>query len=135
MKRCHNGSKAEQSHIHIKGMCSLLHSYTIGQTEPQEKQQAPLFLTEAVRKRHTRTYRSSFHAQRTKRPYRKQTTKGTSTYKSRAIRRDSNLLCHSNWMCGLKYIKLPFAEQATDFLKNALPMIWISKNRLASCIL
>lgn len=35
----------------------------IGQTEPQEKQQAPLFFDrEAVRKRHTRTYRSSFHA-------------------------------------------------------------------------
>ena len=39
----------------------------IGQTEPQEKQEAPLFFDrESVRERHARTYRSSFHAQRTK---------------------------------------------------------------------
>ncbi len=92
----------------------------IGQTEPQEKQEAPLFFDrESVRERHARTYRSSFHAQRTKKPYRKQTTKETSTYKSRAIRRIAICCAMAIGCVGLKYIKLPFAEQATDFLKNA----------------
>ena len=92
----------------------------IGQTEPQEKQQAPLFLTE-------RLYVSDIHAhtghhfmrREQKEPYRKQTTKGTSTYKSRAIRRIAICCAIAIGCVGLKYIKLPFAEQATDFLKNA----------------
>ena len=77
----------------------------IGQTEPQEKQEAPLFFDrESVRERHARTYRSSFHAQRTKKPYRKQTTKETSTYKSRAIRRIAICCAMAIGCVGLKYI-------------------------------
>lgn len=92
----------------------------IGQTEAKEKRETPLFFDkEDVRDRYTRTYRSSFHTQRTKKPYRKPRAKGISTYKNRVVRRIAICCVIAIGCVGLKYVKLPFAEQATDFLKNA----------------
>ncbi len=92
----------------------------IGQTEPKEKQETPHFFDrEAVRERHKHIHRSSFSVQRTKKTYRKRAGKEASPYKSRVIRRVAICCAIAIGCVGLKYVKLPFAEQATDFLKNA----------------
>ncbi len=84
-----------------------------------ERNEPPFFEPQKTIPQFHSVNRRSFSQKRTRQSYRKNKSQPSVPYSTRVFRRLAICCAIAVGCIGLKYVKLPFAQQATTFLKNA----------------